>query len=195
MNLLEYELAIIYDKRTYFQYYCGLIKIKHLIIFTFCSFNDYNIISIKIALFLLSFELYLTINGFFFSDETMHKIYEDKGNFDILFQIPQILYSSVISAIINMILKKLALSEDNILVIKKEKQYNNAIEKSKKIETYIKIKFILFFIIGLIFMLLFSFFISCFCAVYINTQIILIENTLKSFGLSMIYPFRLNLVP
>ena len=39
--------------------------------------------TIKIALFFLTFELYLTINGFFFSDDTMHKIYEDKRNFDI----------------------------------------------------------------------------------------------------------------
>ena len=195
INSLEYELAIIYDKRTYIQYYCSLIKLKHLIIFTFFSQNDYNIITVKIALFLLSFELYLTINGFFFSDDTMHKIYEDKGKFNILFQIPQFLYSSVISAIINMILKRLALSEDNILTIKKEKQYNNIIEKSKKVEMCIKLKLILFFIIGLIFILFFSFFISCFCAVYINTQIILIQNTLISFCLSMIYPFGINLLP
>ena len=125
----------------------------------------------------------------------MHKIYEDKGNFDIIYQIPQIIYSSVISAIINMILKRLALSEDNILILKKEKQYNIAIEKSKKIEMCIKLKLIIFFILGLIFMLFFSFFISCFCAVYINTQIILIENTLISFCLSMIYPFGINLFP
>ena len=44
-------------------------------------------------------------------------------------------------------------------------------------------------------MLFFVYFISCFCAVYVNTQKILIENTLLSFMLSMIYPFGLNLLP
>ena len=44
-------------------------------------------------------------------------------------------------------------------------------------------------------MLFFAYFISCFCAVYKNTQIILIKNTLLSFTLSMIYPFGLNLLP
>ena len=69
------------------------------------------------------------------------------------------------------------------------------LKNQKKIEKCLIIKLILFFIIGLIFMLFFSFFISCFCAVYINTQIILLENTLISFCLSMIYPFGINLLP
>ena len=41
----------------------------------------------------------------------------------------------------------------------------------------------------------FWYFISCFCAVYINTQIILIEDSIISFGLSMAYPFALNFIP
>ena len=44
-------------------------------------------------------------------------------------------------------------------------------------------------------MLFFWYFISCFCSVYKNTQIILIKDTLISFGLSMLYPFGLNLLP
>ena len=44
-------------------------------------------------------------------------------------------------------------------------------------------------------MLFFWYFISCFCAVYKNTQIILFKDTLISFGLSMLYPFGLNLLP
>ena len=44
-------------------------------------------------------------------------------------------------------------------------------------------------------MLFFWYFISCFCAVYINTQSILIKDTLVSFTISMIYPFGLNLLP
>ena len=34
-----------------------------------------------------------------------------------------------------------------------------------------------------------------FGAIYVNTQIILIKNTLLSFTLSMIYPFALYLIP
>ena len=144
---------------------------------------------IKISLLLLSFSLYFTINGFFFSDETMNKINEDKGAYDILYQIPQILYSTVISALINMILKKVSLSEQQILTIKLESDYLIAQKKAKNIRSCIKIKLSIFFIA------FFWYFISCFCAVYKNTQKILINDTLISFALSMLYPFGLNLLP
>ena len=195
LNTLEYEIAILIDKRTYFQYYWSLLKKKHLIFFTFLPSNDYNLMTIKICLFLLSFSLYFTINGFFFSDETMHKIHEDNGNFNFLIQIPQILYSTVISAVINMILKLLSLSEKNILTIKQEEDVNKTKIKSKIIKRCLIIKFIIFFILNCLLLLFFWYFISCFCGVYRNTQIILIKDTLVSFGISMLYPFGLNLLP
>ena len=125
----------------------------------------------------------------------MHKVYEDKGTVDILYHIPQILYSTVVSAFINIILKTLSLSEKNIIEIKEQNDITKAREKSKKVESCIKLKFILFFILSIVFMLFFWYFISCFCAVYTNTQIILTKDTLISFGLSMFYPFGLNLFP
>ena len=132
---------------------------------------------------------------FFFSDETMHKIYKDNGAFNILYQIPQILYSTLVSSVINTILKKLSLSENNILNIKNENQKELAIQKSKKIKRCLQIKFVIFFILSFLLMFFFWYFISCFCGVYINTQKILIKDTLISFGLSMLYPFGLNLLP
>ena len=195
LNNLEYEIAVIVDKRTYCQYYWSLLKKKQLILFTFLPSNDYNLFSIKIALFLLSFSLYFTINGFFFSDDTMHKIHEEKGAFNIFFQIPQILYSSVISSIINILLKTLSLSENNILAIKKFQDIKVAQNKSKEIFNCIKLKFIIFFFLSNLLILFFWYFIPCFCAVYTNTQIILIKDTLVSFALSMLYPFGLNLLP
>ena len=195
MNSLDYNEALEYDKRTYFQYYISLLRKKHLIIFTFVPTNDYNLISLKISLFLVSFSLYLCINAFFFNDDTMHKIYKDSGVYNILYQIPQILYSSIISSVINSILKTLSLSEKDILKIKDEKDIKTTVTKSKNIEKCIKIKFVIFFIISLLLMLFFWYFISCFCAVYNNTQIILFKDTLISFTLSMLYPFGLNLLP
>ena len=195
LNNLEYEKAIVFDKRTYFQYYFSLLKKKQLIAFAFYPANDYNLISVKVSLLLISFSLYFTINGFFFSDETMNKINEDKGVYNILFQIPQILYSTIISAIINMILKKLSLSEQQILLLKSEKNFLAAQNKSKNIKTCLKIKLSIFFLLSFILMVFFWYFISCFCAVYNNTQKILIKDTLLSFTLSMLYPFGLNLMP
>ena len=195
LNNLEYEIALIVDKRTYFQYYWSLLKKKQLILFTFLPINDYNLYTLKISLFLLSFSLYFTINGFFFSDETMHKIHEENGAFNLIYQIPQILYSSIITTVINMILKLLSLSEKNILVLKQENDINLAMRKSKTIEKCLRIKFVIFFLLSHLFLFFFWYFISCFCAVYTNTQIILIKDTLVSFGLSMLYPFGINFLP
>ena len=195
LNDLYYELAIEIDKRTYFQYYASLIKKKHLIFFAFCPSDDYNLPAIKISLLILAFSLYFTINGFFFSDDTMNKINEDKGAFNFLYQIPQILYSTLICAVINMILKTLSLTEKQILVIKQEKNFKEAEKKSKGIKNCLMAKLIIFFVISFLLMLFFWYFISCFCAVYKNTQVILIKDTLLSFLLSMLYPFGLNLLP
>ena len=195
INTLEDKKAIELDKRTYFQYYISLLKKKHLIFFTFLPANDYNLMSLKLSLFLVSFSLYITINGFFFNDETMHKIYIDNGIYNILYKIPQILYSSIVSSFINILLKNLSLSEKQMLRIKHEQSLKITITKSKKIEKCIKIKFIIFFIISLLLIVFFWYFISCFCAVYNNSQIILFKDTLISFGLSMTYPLAINLLP
>ena len=195
LNTLEYEIAVVIDKRTYFQYYWALLKKKQLLIFTFYPTEDYNLFTIKISLFLFSFSLYLTINGFFFSDDTMHKIHEDNGAFDLILQIPQILYSTIISSAINIILKMLSLSENNIIALKQAKEYKKMEILREKIKKCLTIKFIVFYILNFIFLLFFWYFISCFCAVYKNTQIILIKDTMISFSLSMAYPFGLNLLP
>ena len=65
----------------------------------------------------------------------------------------------------------------------------------KKLIKNLKIKFFLFFVLSFILLFLFGFYISCFCGVYINTQIHLIKDTLISFGLSFVDPFVIYLLP
>ena len=196
LNQLDYRSAIIIDKRTYFQYYWSLLKKKHLILFCFFPSNDYNILIIKISFFIIAFSLYITISGFFFSDETMHKVYENNGKFNFVYQIPQIIYSSLISTIIHHLLKFLSLSEKSILKLKKENNKRSSINgKSDYIQKCLKIKLFLYFFFGLLLMLFFWYFISAFCAVYQNTQTVLLKSTLLSFLFSMIYPFGYVLLP
>ena len=195
INDLPYEIAVKIDKRAFLEYYWSLLKKKQLILFTFWPANDYNVYAVKVSLFLISFGLYFTINGFFFSDDTMHKLYIDEGAYNILFQIPQILFSSIISVVFNFLLKKLSLTEKNILEIKQEKDNIKKMEKIKSIKKCLRIKFFLYFSLSIILMLFFWYFISCFCLVYKNTQIVLIKDTLISYALSMVYPFGLNLLP
>ena len=77
INHLSYDKAIINDKRTYWEYYLSLIKTKQLLILSFYLSTDYNLKTVKINLFFLTFALNLTVNACFFNDSTMHKIYKD----------------------------------------------------------------------------------------------------------------------
>ena len=195
MNDLPYALALLNDKRTYCQYYISLIRTKHDIVFSFCNNKDYNSRIIKIDLFFIIFSLNYAVNGFFYNDATMHNIYVNKGAFDIEYQLPKIFYSALISTILGIILKKLSLSNDEIIDFKKDREEKNVDEKAKKLNSKIKIKFIFYFILSFIFLLFFCYYVSMFDAVYRNTQFLLLEDTLVSFGLSLIYPFFIFLIP
>ena len=125
----------------------------------------------------------------------MHKIYEEEGDFNFLYQLPQIIYSTLISLVINNLIQMLALSEGNILDFKKNKNKKNLNKRVDKLNNILRIKFILYFIICIILLIFFWYYLSMFCAVYRNTQNHLIKDTLISFGLSIIYPFGIYLLP
>ena len=154
---------------------------KHLIIFPFLVNDDYNIFLSKLGLFIISFSLYLTLNAIFFSDSSIHKLYEEKGKYNFIYQIPKIIYSTIISSIASIILKKLSLSEKDILKIKKKIYINELKEITKKVKKCNRIKYILFFAIGFIFFSFFWYYLSCFSCIFVNTQISLIEDTLISY--------------
>ena len=195
LNALPYKEALKKDNRTYFRYYISILKVEHLFIFSFINNKDYNCPIIKIFLFFYLFAVYITINALFFNDSTMHKIYMDEGSFNFIYQIPQIVCSALICWIINALIKYLSLSEKNILELKHEKNLDNLKVKANKISKILKIKFLSFFIVCFLLLLIFWFYITCFCGIFVNTQIHLIKDSVISFGFSMIYPFFIYLIP
>ena len=193
MNSLDYKEAKELDKRTYMQYYISLLKTKHLLLFTFYYSGDYNSRIIKIYIFFFTIQIEYTINAMFYTDVVMHKIYEEEGYFDFIYQIPQMIYSSLISIILNNLINFLGLYEDDISEIKNYK--NKKVKKLKNKLHNIKIKIILFFIITYILLFVFWVYVGCFCAVYKNTQIHLLVEVLSSFGLSFVLSFFIYLIP
>ena len=194
MNSLQYKEAIKIDKRTYLQYYLSLLRTKHLIIFTFFNNNDYNSKIIKIYIFALNIAATYTINAMFYSETIMHRIYMESGKFNFIQQLPEMIYSSLITALINTLIKSFGLCQNNILKIK---QCNKeSLEDKKEKETKnIKYKIILFFIITYILLFFFWIFLGCFCSVYKNTQIHLLKEVLSSFAISNITPFFIQIFP
>jgi hypothetical protein len=194
LNSLEFMKALKLDKRGYFQYYFSLLKTGHLVIKIF-NHTDYNSPMIKLFLCIFNFCMNFAVNALFFSDETMHKILEDEGEFNILYQLPQIIYSTVICFIFEYIIDYFALSEDTILEVKQEKKLGTVRRFAKTQWRSMEIKFIYFFIISFVFLGLFWYYVACFCAVYKNTQYHLIKDTLFSFGTGLITPLGVQLLP
>ena len=109
LNNLDYDLAIKLDKREFLEIYWSILKREHLIFFTFFIKNDYNINYVKFSRFIFLVCTDMALNVFFFADETMHKMFLDYGKYNFLQQIPQIVYSTLVSQLIEVFLCFLSL--------------------------------------------------------------------------------------
>ena len=87
------------------------------------------------------------------------------------------------------------MTQRDVVNIKKKKINYKSNIKKKELFQNLKFRFLLFFIISFIFLALFWYYLSCFGAVYINTQIHLLKDTLFSFLLSLVYPLGIYLIP
>ena len=79
-NWLEYKQALMYDKRINCEYYGSLIKSKQLIIFTFCSFNDYNSGVVKKFLFFYLLRCIILLTHYFSTNIIYTKFMKTKVN-------------------------------------------------------------------------------------------------------------------
>ena len=195
INTVQYNEALKNDQRTYLMYYLSVIKKKHLLISAFIPNKDYNAYVIKICLPFFSLALCLSINALFFNDTTIHIIYIDKGSYNFKYFLPKVIYSLLLSSIIIAIIKRLSLTQQNILEIKNEKNKYKLKGKVLIVLKRIIIKFVCFFVLSIFFLILFWYYLSCFCAVYKNTQKILIKSALISYFISLIYPFIFWIIP
>ena len=189
LNDLDYLEAIELDKRPFSQMYWSILKREHSILFTFFSWNDYNISYIKFARFFFFICTDMAMNVFFFSDDSMHKVYLNYGKYNFIQQIPQIIYSTIFLNVVEVIICYLSLTDKHIYQIKAIKNHKNNKVLIFNILKCIKIKLIGFFAFTSVFFFFYWYTIACFCAVYQNTQIIFIKDCISSFLTSLTTPF------
>ena len=194
MNIISFDEALEFDKRTFFQFYFSLIKLKHIISFLYNNKKDYNPYIIKLCLFFFMLAFLIFTNTLFFNDSTMHEIYINK-KYSLSYFFPQIIYAIILYSIINDIIKVYSLSQKDILEIKHVQNKSNLNAKVVNVVKCLYTKFICFFIFSFIFLFLFWIYLSSFCAVYKKIQIYLFLNVLISFLLLLIFPFIACLFP
>ena len=159
-----------------------------------CNKRDYNSTLIKIYLFLFSFSSCYGLNALFFDDDTMHDIYYQKGKYNFMDQAPQIIYSFILSYILDKLFNFLALSEEDALTLKHEKIITRLDRIQEETIYGFQLKFAFFFILSFFSLIFFWYYITCFCAVYSNTQMHLLSDSLISFGSSLLTPLAIFLV-
>ena len=133
----------------------------------------------------------MVMNVIFFFDSSMHKIYIDYGEYNIIAQMPQILYSSIIALVIEILIGILSYTDKDYIKITRLEVHSE--EKIEKILKSSKIRLVIYFIITFILFLFYWYFISSFCVIYNNTQIIFIKDFISSFCLGLLYPFPIQL--
>ena len=134
------------------------------------------------------------INALYFGEDVIHLIYEER-EYNILYLLPQMIYSFVISHILYLVIRYFFLSERNIVEIKKEKNIENAYDKMDDGKKCLCIKYVCFYVFGTLILVFFWYYLSSFGAVYQNSQVHLVKNTFATLAIAFVYPFIINLLP
>ena len=195
-NELPYEKALKNDDRNFCQYYCFMLQLSHIIINVFCRCNDYNIFSIKLGLLLITFPINLTFNAFFFTSKQIQAVTINKLD-DISIDVKNLLHSfaaSILSTIFLILLKLLSITHNKIRKIRKIKNIEEAKKQSVSILKCLNWRINAYYILSLIFLIFFGYYCLCFCAIFENTQLLLIETMFTSWGFSLLYPFLICFV-
>ena len=167
LNELPYDKAIKNDKRSFCGYYCNILLISHIILNVFFRRKDYNLFVVKLGLLFMTFPINLTFNIFFFTNEKLKLTYVKSMEDISVFwsNIANTVYSSILSSIFLILLKYISLTHNSIRSLRKIKDVNLAKQKSVCLLRWIKVRIFLYYFLSFIFLIIFGFYVLCFCAV------------------------------
>jgi hypothetical protein len=187
LNNMDYDAASQFDKRTCLRTYWSVLKREHYVIFTFISKYDHNLFYIKIERFFILICTEMTMNGMFFVHETMYK--KKTGDTSFAQRLPQIIFSILISHAMEIILCFLSMTDKHYYEIKALPKVHKNDERVFDILKCIRRKLTGFFVFTFLVFLFHWYFISAFCAVYQNTQVIFLRDSGISILVSLVDPF------
>ena len=191
LNELSLDKAIKFDKRSFCAYYGNILMFSHIILNVFFRHNDYNLFVVKLGLLFMTFPINLTFNTFFYTNKSIKLSYIRSMDDISAFwsNISKTIYSSILSSTLLIILKLICLTHNSVKGLRKIKDVGFAKKKSVGILRCIRIRVAIYFILSLSFLVIFGFYNLCFCAIFENTQVILVKSTFTSWLISLLYPF------
>ena len=121
---MDYEEAIIYDKRSYLRMYWAYLVDTQIILGTFCTDNYLNLFIIKFSFFIFTFQISFFLNAFFYTDEYISDAYHNDGVLDFITGLPKSIYSFVATLITTNLLRMLSNSKSELKKIIRNKENN-----------------------------------------------------------------------
>ena len=180
---LDYEAAIIYDKRSYLRMYWGFLVDSQIILGTFCKDNNLDLFAIKVSFLVFTFQISFFLNAFFYTDEYISDAYHNDGVLDFFSGLPKSIYSLIATLIITNLLSMLSSSKNELIrLIKRIRQYNDYERIINKKLTKLRNKLIIYFILVFLFSSFFLYYVSLFCIIYKFSQKYWFLGCLESFG-------------
>ncbi len=196
INELEFEKALIHDKRNCCQMFAYTLKQRQFIVNTFCAKEELKPFSIKLLFMIFNFTCYFVINGFFYNEEYISKMYHNGDKTRTLYEyfedsIERILYASLAGGFISFIIG-IVFETDKKIEDAMEKDSKNKILLRGKISKIYKCNIIvltIFIICQFFVMAFFTVYISCFCYIYSNIMLDWIESSLIVIGIIQSFSF------
>jgi hypothetical protein len=197
LNELDFDEAILYDHRGFWELCWMEIKERQLIINTFFVKEKLKPFSIKLIVFIFSLTFYFVINGLLYDAKYVSKQLKRTRKtvyFFILDSIKRIIYSSIVGVIVNIIVGLLFKSDKYLRKAHAKYKDNRVILNGEVVKIYknMKIINIIFTVVNFIFMLMVWIYLFCFCGVYRNCQIDWLESACIIIGIMQILPFLIS---
>jgi hypothetical protein len=173
LDNLDYDDAIKLDQRNFFEFLIFRLKQKQIIMEVFFYKENLKPMSIKVILLLLNINLYFVINGLFFNETYIGKIYnanDDEENFFSYLSrsFNNFIYGTLVSFIINVIIDCIFIEEKKIKRIflrEKDDELRLKYEISINVSS-IKKRYIGFIFICLFICIISWYYLICFNYVY-----------------------------
>ena len=171
LDNMDYDEAIRKDHRKFCEFFSDKLKNELIFLNTFCSYEPIKPRSIKIILFILQINLYLFVNGLFYDEEYISKIYHlEKDTFISVVErlIDKFIYTAFASIVISYIIEFIFIDElkiKRILIFEKDNIFRLKYEIIKILKS-IKKRYLLFIILTFLISLFSLVHIACFNIVY-----------------------------
>jgi len=181
---MDYDDAIKNDQRSFCNYFCDKLKEKQIIMDTFFSKDILRPISIKVILLLLKIDLYFVVNGLFYNEEYISKLFHsnEEEKFFSFFprSISRFIYTTLVGVIVGIIIDFLFVEEKRvkrIFIRDKDDSLELKYEISVICKT-LKERYSVFISICIFITIISWYYICCFNSVYPNVKMEWIKSSI-----------------